>query len=377
MQNERLFYENSERRKNYMLRMFFSKLCCIALFMVLAGAFVFSITNRAKAGGVDFRPSNQAPVVVEADNIVVCYWDLRDRDSFCQVTNVSGGPITVHIQIWNDADPSATDPDICTEFDFPDSYTGNDTHIYRLADLTTNDGSEIFPPDLTEGLGYMFISVTGGPGCSDAKVLMANHRIVDIPGGYEYRSAAPGLSNGFKVFEGQGKSLGIDTDTYGFNFNSENGASFSDVIPIHARIDSDPDSGVCRVSPRFSGVAANTVTLNENRQSCPFRNVGCRPEPEDDFDTIGVNVGINNFFLNSRGETSICNDSNPNGWFIIQLVENFLDSDADFVTSSCYENNDVACGGLIGINNGDGTGSMEAWTALDRRLGYLGTEESD
>ncbi len=62
------------------------------------------------------------------------FYDLRDRDSFVQITNVFTAPVRVHVQVFNVADD-------CNENNFFDNLTGNDTHVYNLSDIQTNDGN--------------------------------------------------------------------------------------------------------------------------------------------------------------------------------------------------------------------------------------------
>jgi len=53
-----------------------------------------------------------------------------------QVTNLDSGPLgqTLHIQIFNVGN-------LCSENNFFDFYTPNDTHVYNLRDITRNDGT--------------------------------------------------------------------------------------------------------------------------------------------------------------------------------------------------------------------------------------------
>jgi hypothetical protein len=350
MQDERLVYENLERRKSNMLRMLSSRLSGVVLIIFLVGSFL-AITGQANAG-------LQAPVVVEADTEVAGFWDLRNRQSFFQVTNVSGGAIVVHVQVWNASEEGFSDR--CREFDFFDSYTGNDTHVYDLSNLQTNDGTVINPPPLDDGHGYIYVSVDTGGCDDDTNFLIANHRIIDVDGRYEYRSAALGLDFG-----------DVNTDTFGFNFNSENDTTFSDIVPII--VEEDFGSGVCRHEPRASNVLVNTVTVGENRQSCAPLVIGCKPTTQTGQDQAAlpnpvlVDLGINNALVNSRGYPSLCTDTTPDGWMILEYTNQFLNGGY-----GCGPNSHTkSCGGLVGINNDDGTGSMESWTALDRELDYF------
>ena len=85
-----------------------------------------------------FRLNNSGPSTDTSnieDNIpLIAFFDLRNRESFVQVTNVDGENQNLHIQIFNVADN-------CNENNFFDLYTGNDTHIYNMRNILTNDGN--------------------------------------------------------------------------------------------------------------------------------------------------------------------------------------------------------------------------------------------
>ena len=131
----------------------------------LIAGFLIAIPKGVMAGGT------QGSRTDEGDNFVVGYWDLRERESFFQLTNVTGAAITVHIQIWNASDPLFTSQ--CVEFDFIDTYTGFDTHIYNIRNLTRNDGGALAPPILDDGHGYIYASTTTpGVGCDDDDALL-------------------------------------------------------------------------------------------------------------------------------------------------------------------------------------------------------------
>ena len=78
------------------------------------------------------------------------FFDLRDRESFVQITETFGNATTFHIQIFDVGNN-------CNENDFFDNYTGNDTHVYNLRNILTNDGnpSGVVLPDGAYGLVTM------------------------------------------------------------------------------------------------------------------------------------------------------------------------------------------------------------------------------
>ncbi len=69
-----------------------------------------------------------------ADLQLVGFFDLRDRESFIQITNTDVDAQTIHIQLFNVGNN-------CNENNFFDAYTPNDTHVYNIRDITTNGGN--------------------------------------------------------------------------------------------------------------------------------------------------------------------------------------------------------------------------------------------
>ena len=87
------------------------------------------------------------PETDTAGVVLIAPFDLRDRESFFQVTNLAASNQTVHIQIYNVAN-------LCNENNFFDVYTPNDTHTYNLRDILTNDSnpSGVVLPDDAFGI---------------------------------------------------------------------------------------------------------------------------------------------------------------------------------------------------------------------------------
>ena len=69
-----------------------------------------------------------------AEDSAIYFFDLRDRETYIQLTNVLANDITVHIQIFDVNND-------CIENNFFDTYTGNDTHVYNLRNILTNNGN--------------------------------------------------------------------------------------------------------------------------------------------------------------------------------------------------------------------------------------------
>ncbi len=323
---------------------------------VLMGIMLMPISSFAQAP-VDIPRIDQTDQSVER---LIYFWDMRmARETFAQMTNVSQGLVFVHVQIFNVTSPVV----ICEETDFDDVYTPGDTHVYDLGNLVSNNdadglgfvGFSAPNADLDEGYGLVVISLESGP----IDPLIGLFRIIDGDSDFEYRTNAAGEEN----------ITGIITDnnlwTLGIlNFNDVDGANLSDVVGLVYR-SIDPGSVVA--SPLIQAVfgdATGDVTDAspqvhifdefESPTSCSPTTFAC--------DLTLVDKGIDNFHPNSKGEVNrICNDSVDVGWLFMPF-QTFNCFDLDPVTGSCGSDvADVFFVGFLGLNNGDGTGSMDSW----------------
>jgi len=320
------------------------KLRSILMIMPLFIVMFVTLPDSSLAGTLPQTLSDQGHVANQADDLIVGYWDLRNRESFFQLTNVSGGLITVHIQIWNASDPNISN--VCTEFDFTDIYTGFDTHIYDLRNLSRNNGVPLAPPILDGGHGYIIASTTDPmniTGCTNQQALIGNFKIKDIPGKYEYRGTALGSNNN-----------SANKEVFSYNFNDISSTGLSDIVIFHIERKSSL-GGLCSGVPDDLLVSRVFIDLSENIISCPTSNMLCKSVVDNSIVQFGVNFGINQNIQNSRGAVSLCAGTDANGWMII------ADGGAD------CEETDGFCGGWVGINNGNGTGSMDAFIGLPGR----------
>jgi len=169
---------------------------------------------------------------IETDNpgdTLVYFFDLRERETFIQLTNTNldfipepapppfpdvGVDNRVHIIIF---DVSRD----CVENNFFDVYTPNDTHVYNMRDIQTNDGnpSGVVLPDGAYGFVFSVAVDADGSGNSSADIFIGNMRILD-DNGYEYRTNAP-------IEPSVSLSHNIDRKGY-FNFNTLAGVTLSD-----------------------------------------------------------------------------------------------------------------------------------------------------
>ena len=261
---------------------------------------------------------------IEADRLVY-YWDLRDRETIVQVTNTSTAATRIHVQVFD-----TTVGNNCAEFDFFDNLTAFDTHIYNVRSLVRNDPSlgVLAAPDLSGGHGIVAITAVTTSGAeSNNDILTGNLRIRSE--GFEYRTNAAGVN----VFVDPNQEIAtISTPFWGFNYNDVDSSTFADIVLVSLITVSSP-GGVAWVTASY---LPTLYDENEQPISCPETTVTCGVTP--------INYGINQTVINSRGAPSLCLGSDPRGH--VTIVDNFF------------------AGGLfrakfIGLNNGDGTGSMD------------------
>ena len=281
------------------------------------------------------------------EHAVAYFFDLRERESFIQVTNTDSSTAVLHVQIWNVNDN-------CNENNFFDAFTPNDTHTYNMRDIQTNDGNPsgvVLPND---AYGAVVIYVTSPNDFSidsSREILMGNLRIIDN-NGYEYRTNGSGLS------DDDMQNLNADVD-FSINFNTASGITLSDVIYFRSDND-DVNTGeeydLSDVVDTYVVFDVNIVDINENVFSC--RNVlfSCvnqdHPlieqvlEEHSEANVASFEYGINNAIPHSKGAPLLC----P-GNIISEGI----------VTFNQIAGGDVNLAQFIGLNNGNGRGSFDMW----------------
>ncbi|NIP29605.1 MAG: hypothetical protein GTO02_04560 [Candidatus Dadabacteria bacterium] len=261
------------------------------------------------------------------------YYDLRDRKTYIQVTNTTDITRTIHVQIFqNDRN--------CDELDFFDNLTPNDTVVYDLDNIIKNDGSAAPINLLDNSDGYIVISDLDIDVDSS---LIGNFRIID-DSGYEYRANMAGFSTSdtFDPF----------FSPFIANFNTVGGANQADVVAY-----AYDGAGTSSVMNLDNGISFDIFVydLDEDPLSCDNRVFACGAV---------MNYGINEDFGSSKGNDLLCPGgglANPQGGVI--SFENF-----QFVLSQ-NESSFRVFVGLIGINNGNGTGSMDYWIFQQPQIG--------
>ena len=279
-------------------------------------------------------------------NRLIYYYDQLGRETFIQVTNTSDDFLSIHVQVF------AADAD-CRHDDFVLPLTPAQTVVLDMAAL---------PGGINLTDSYGFVAVTVLEGLSNS--LIGSFRVIDSEG-YEYRTNAASSDFGdiispFVPFEIENV----------LNFNNVNDPAFSDVVGIPYAVLND---GNVYASPglasQFGSANLDEQVLifdhNEDFNSCDPVLFACDP--------VSFNRGIDNSVPNTQGFSNICNTSKlegdalpvDSGWLLLPFIGNIC---ADpVVNASGTASFDGECGvptyfvGFLGLNNGDGTGSMDSW----------------
>ena len=312
--------------------------------------------------------------LAETDNssfLLAAPFDLRDRESYIQLTNIDSTSQNLHIQIYNVGN-------LCNENNFFDLYTPNDTHVYNLRDILTNDGSPsgvVLPED---AYGIVFVSAPIPFLVIDPEFittpLIGNIRMIDSSG-YEYRTNIASTPSFF------GQVLPINEEQFfnTFNFNSEAGIVLSDVFGIALSSDrfviGDDDDDVIgdetftfeatldNVLESFVAVDVDIINNNEVLFSCRDVVFSCVDENNPLIEEILVlagsetlarssasvarfEYGINEAIPNSKGGELLC-------------PGNIIPEGVVVLTPENGGENTVGFYGYIGLNNGNGRGSMD------------------
>lgn len=315
------------------------KILLIAISILLLGAL-----NSYSSKGLNI------PTTDNADEVLLGFFDLRDRETFIQVTNVDiDEEHTVHIQIFNVANN-------CNENNFFDFYTAGDTHVYNIRDIQTNDGnpSGVVLPAGAYGVVVAYKVGEDQDGDFD---FIANMRLLD-DNGYEYRTNMQGI-----VDEGSRS----EQDCATFNFNTNGGITISDIIVIPER-----DLGTSGSEPEEVKIdnildiwVAYDVDIFDNAEnifSC--RNVIFACVNEDnpllealleesgDASVASFEYGINNAIPHSKGGELLCPGNTISEGFV--RINKIGQGDTNLGLIS-----------FVGLNNGNGRGSMDSFWVND------------
>jgi hypothetical protein len=318
------------RRKGSMLQDSLSK---FKYFVLLALLFV--VPMQAKAGIPNFDPIDQTDF---GGNRLVYFYDTIDRQTIIQVTNTTTAFVNIHVQVFN-----ATNN--CEEFNFETTLTPKDSNVYDIENLPG-------APDFSDSTGFVVISAFN----SVPLPLIGTFRIID-DSGYEYRTNAADTQS-FPV---------DDFADYVLNFNDVNGHDLSDVVGLtYVSIDPFQVVANAEIGSLFGDPVNYFPPLNfdefEMPISCEVSIFKCQADGP-----YSLNKGIDNSIPNSHGYPRICNSSrlsleNSAGWLFMPFT-GFVCQGESLI---CDDNEiqfpgDPYFVGYLGLNNGDGTGSMDSW----------------
>jgi len=316
------------------------KLLSLILFLI------FLSPGISYSGSPDlFSPDTDAA----GSYFLASFFDLRDRESFIQVTHKGSTSQTVHVQVF-------TINDNCRENNFFDTFTPNDTHVYNMRNILTNNGNSSGIV-LNDG-DYGFVVVTAFDDTiqfiDEQFTLLGNFRIVDDQG-YEYRT------NSHMVSISEDSPAVFNSGLISkFNFNNEEGVILSDIIGFKV---TEAEAGFdfeVSADPLDTYTAWDVDIYDENETPFSCRNVitACvdedSPRLEELLEDSGeaavasAEYGINNAITHSKGSPLLCPGNNI-GKGVVTLTP--LQS---VFTGSQFEESV-----LVGLNNGNGRGSMD------------------
>jgi len=305
----------------------------------------------------------------EFDDISLLYiFDLRERETFIQLTYPDSFSIglnaVAHVQIFDVGNN-------CNENDFFDAYTPFDTHVYNMKDIQTNDGnpSGVVLPDGAYGIvAVTMIATIGGVITGQSAFPIGNLRIIDN-NGYEYRTNA----QAFGTLDFFDPSINPEV-FYSFNFNQKGGVTLSDVVGITLFVVDDPTFNQEWVAQPVQGIFSpfdiDIVDLNETIFSCRDIIFSCVNEEHpllEELLTIAetANIasfeyGINNAIPHSKGGELLCPGNNISEGAAILRPEVYPTSQAFIDILNQINGTGPYFFGYVGLNNGNGRGSMDS-----------------
>ncbi len=307
----------------------------------------------------------------EVTSTLVYFFDLRERETFIQFTYFdgqgSGLPADAHVQIFNVGN-------LCNENNFFDTYTINDTHVYNMRDIQTNNGnpSGVDLPD--DAYGIVVISSAAADGTSNIGAdPVGNFRIIDN-NGYEYRTNA---QTAFTFIDNDPISSEL---FYSVNYNTQGGVSLSDIVGITLfvveageGVSPDFEFTALPVQGTFSPFDVDIYDLNEVPFSCRDIIFSCvdqnNPLLEEVLEVAGTaNVaafeyGINDVIPHSKGGELLCPGNVITDGVVVLNPELYPETSEFNDLLNQINGQGPLFYGYAGLNNGNGRGSMDSFWA--------------
>jgi len=335
----------------------------VRLIPTLLFFFTLMLSSPSMAGMED--DMNYMETDIPGD-MLVFFFDLRDRETYIQLTNSN-----FDVNMGDDDDDVGKDNSLhififdvsrdCVENNFFDVYTPNDTHVYNMRDIQTNDGnpSGVVLPD--DAYGFVFAQAVNPDGTRNesADIFIGNLRII-ANNGYEYRTNIQ--------FRRTGLTSGAGTlANYHFNYNQSAGVTLSDIVGITFGRNLSGDVFASNPTEDFQLLDIDIVNNNEVIFSC--RNVIFSCVDEDNprlvelLEFVADNTsgsasvasfeyGINEAIPHSKGGELLCPGNN--------ITEGIVNLNQIPLNSTNFGTNFIA---YVGLNNGNGRGSMDSMFA--------------
>ncbi len=250
---------------------------------------------------------------------------------------------------------------LTNENNFFDLYTPNDTHVYNLRDILTNDGDDsgVVLPDGAYGIFVAFGEA------HNFRDIIGNLRILD-ENGYEYRTNLNGTR--------PDKDLQDDLDEFAtFNFNTKGGVTLSDIVLISVHEDTDAEDQEARLADIlnvWNTFDVNIFDLSENAFSCRKVIASCINQDSPLYEALleeaanggrgcsngscaasvaDIEYGINEAIPHSKGGELLCPGNNISEGFVrLEKMGRGNDASKESVV-------------YVGLNNGNGRGSMDVF----------------
>ncbi|NIP32065.1 MAG: hypothetical protein GTO02_21885 [Candidatus Dadabacteria bacterium] len=296
------------------------------------------------------QPLTQNQVLItttdKTDEEVHAYYDLRDRKSYIQVTLADKDVnICIHVQIFQQDKG-------CSELDFEDELTPNDTVIYDMDNIIRNNGTQV-PINLDDD-SYGFVAISSYT-CNDRSddngQLLGNFRIIDNSG-YEYRmNLITNNGNRNMLLPSNDNPPPASTKLIRniiIPFNTVDGANHADIIAFMTDDDRNPGRND-EMFNRDAGITFSVFQVDENEEklSCDQVTFACG-------EGRVMNYGINDDYPASRGDNLLCKGASllPGQKHGYISLEN-----PTYVDPINIGRHNFIC--LVGLNNENGTGSMD------------------
>ncbi|MCH8028634.1 MAG: hypothetical protein IH874_01720 [Candidatus Dadabacteria bacterium] len=315
--------------KTKLINTVFGAIAAALLFGIMYNPTISQASNHIRPTGKTTQQSSQLVLWYDEDEID------EDNDSFIQVTNASvDTPVWVHVQIFastclNFKDNACAPADLvlCSETNFNDFFTPNDTHVYVMENVKTNDPFLVSPlvvGNFDGTKGFVVVTPIDGPGTRKAishqhmfgtsfvfnddeelgfGVSSMGRDAVSFPSGVveDDGTILDGVTNGYVL---------IQPKLLMFTFDHQDELDTADLISIAFR---DNYEGVFGYVAEPADATWTPLIFDDEENP-----ISCGAVEQDCFFNIGLNSLLDpiNDLLNPVDDFSICPNNNINRGFM-------------------------------------------------------------